>query len=246
MPSPASGFTYKFDPSTGTFVRSTKSFGPILTDRGETIGRGRIALGTNLQFFSFDRLDGVALSDVPAIFRHDDYRSTGGRSDVIATRNTIQATVTQFTGALTYGVTDRIDISAAVPVVRTRISLLSNATIHRVGTGDRSGGALLPRPGGPRRSWHVAPVLRRWGSRRHRRHPAADEGHRDARRARSLAAGVDLRLPTGDELNLLGSGAPGVRPFAALSGSFGVASPHLNVAYQWNGRSVLAGDVREA
>src|SRR3954452_19535231 len=48
LPSPASGFTYKFDPATGTFVRSTRSFGPILADRGETIGRGRIALGTNL------------------------------------------------------------------------------------------------------------------------------------------------------------------------------------------------------
>src|SRR5205085_4485804 len=56
VPSPASGFTYKFDPSTGTFVRSTTSFGPILADRGETIGRGRIAFGTNFQFFSFDRL----------------------------------------------------------------------------------------------------------------------------------------------------------------------------------------------
>src|SRR3954465_5221980 len=31
LPSPASGFTYKFDPATGTFVRSTRSFGPILT-----------------------------------------------------------------------------------------------------------------------------------------------------------------------------------------------------------------------
>src|SRR5262245_59180887 len=65
LPSPASGFTYKFDPSTGTFIRSTRSFGPILTDRGETIGRGRIAFGANLQAFSFDRLDGTRLSAVP-------------------------------------------------------------------------------------------------------------------------------------------------------------------------------------
>ena len=36
LPSPASGFTYRFDQSTGTFVRSTQSFGPILTDRAET------------------------------------------------------------------------------------------------------------------------------------------------------------------------------------------------------------------
>jgi hypothetical protein len=245
VPSPASGFTYKFDPSTGTFVRSTKSFGPILADRGETIGRGRIALGTNLQFFSFDRLDGVALSDVPAIFRHDNYRSTAGRSDVIGTRNTIQATVTQFTGALTYGLTDRIDISAAVPVVRTRISLLSNATIHRVGTGSNLGVHYFLDPAAPGghgtsrqffaggEAGGVGDILLR----------AKGTVMREGRR--SLAAGVDLRLPTGDEQNLLGSGTSGVRPFAALSASYAGLAPHVNVAYQWNGRSVLAGDVRE-
>ena len=29
LPSPASGFTYNFDSATGTFLRSTRSFGPI-------------------------------------------------------------------------------------------------------------------------------------------------------------------------------------------------------------------------
>ncbi|MEO6239561.1 MAG: hypothetical protein ABIQ52_21400 [Vicinamibacterales bacterium] len=245
VPSPASGFTYKFDPSTGTFVRSTRSFGPILADRGETIGRGRLAFGTNLQFFSFDRLDGVTLSDVPAVFRHDNYRSTGGRSDVIATRNTIQASVTQFTGALTYGLTDRIDISAAVPIVRTRISLLSNATIKRVGTGPNLGVHYFLEPTAPDghgtsrqffaagEAGGVGDVLLRGKGTVMREGP------------RSLAVGVDLRLPTGDELNLLGSGALGVRPFIAVSASYRAASPHLNVAYQWNGRSLLAGDVRD-
>ena len=135
LPSPASGFTYRFDPSTGTFQRSTRSFGPILADRGETIGKGRMAFGFSHQFFSFDHLDGVALVSVPAVFTHDNFEAGGGRSDVIETINTIEATVSQFSGALTYGVTDRFDMSLAVPVVRTRISLLSNATIHRVGTG---------------------------------------------------------------------------------------------------------------
>jgi hypothetical protein len=61
---------------------------------------------------------------------------------------------------------------------------------------------------------------------------------------RALAAGVDVRLPTGDEQNLLGAGAAGLRPFAAFSSSYGPFAPHANIAYQWNGRSVLAGDVR--
>lgn len=245
LPSPASGFTYKFDPATGTFVRSTRSFGPILADRGETIGRGRIALGANLQLFTFDKLDGVSLSDVPAIFRHDAYKTTAGRSDVIATRNTIDASVTQFTGALTFGVTDRIDLSAAVPVIRTRIALLSNATIQRVGTGADHGVHYFLDPAAPdghgtshqfyssASAAGIGDIVLRGKA------TVIREGNR------SLAAGVDLRVPTGDERNLLGSGALGLRPFAAFSTTLGAAAPHVNVSYQWNGESLLAGDVRE-
>ena len=244
VPSPASGFIYKFDPATGTFARSTRSFGPILTDRGETIGRGRVAFSFNQQVFSFDRLDGVPLSSVPAIFRHDDFQSTPGRSDVISTVNTIQASVTQFTGALTYGLTDRLDVSMAVPIIRTRLSLLSNATIQRVGTGTQvqvhyfHDDNALGGHGTSRQFFSdgtaagVGDLLIR----------AKGTLMREGRR--SLAAGLDIRLPTGDEENLLGAGAAGLRPFVAFSGSFGALAPHANLAYQWNGESVLAGDVR--
>jgi hypothetical protein len=61
--------------------------------------------------------------------------------------------------------------------------------------------------------------------------------------SRALAIGVDTRLPTGDEHNLLGAGAPGVRAFGAFSTALGRFAPHLNIAYQWNGTSVLGGDV---
>ena len=49
LPSPASGFTCRFDENTGTFIRSTQSFGPILTERAETIGRGKTLFGYNVQ-----------------------------------------------------------------------------------------------------------------------------------------------------------------------------------------------------
>jgi hypothetical protein len=122
LPSPASGFTYHFDAGTGTFVRSTRSFGPILTDRGETVGRGKIAFGYTYQFLSYDHLDGASLASLPAVFTHDNVEAGGGRADVVSTTNTVEATVSQFTGALTYGVTDRFDLSLAVPVVRTRLA----------------------------------------------------------------------------------------------------------------------------
>jgi hypothetical protein len=245
LPSPASGFTYKFDESTGTFVRSTRSFGPILSDRGETIGRGRIAFGANAQFFSFDHLDGTSLADVPAVFRHDDYQTTPGRSDVISTQNTVDASVAQTTWALTYGLTDRLEVAAAVPFVHTHMALLSNATIERVGTGPNLGvhyffdQAAINNHGTSRQFFSegsasgIGDVVLRVKA------TAVRAG------THALAAGLDVRLPSGDERNLLGSGAYGARPFVAYSATYGVLSPHLNAAYQWNGKSLLAGDVAE-
>jgi len=53
---------------------------------------------------------------------------------------------------------------------------------------------------------------------------------------------VDVRTPTGDERNLLGSGAAGVKPFVAASWTLKRFAPRVNLGYQWNGSSVLAGD----
>jgi hypothetical protein len=244
LPSPASGFTYSFDPGTGTFVRSSRSFGPILTERGETIGRGRIALGYAYQFFSYDHLDGVSLSSVPALFTHDQPELGGGRADVVSTANTIQASVTQFTGALTYGLTDRIDLSLAVPLVHTRLSLLSNATIHRIGTGSALQVHYFRDPDaiggyGSTRQYYAEGSATGVGDL-----VARVKGTIFREGSRSMAAGVDVRMPTGDERNLLGSGSLGLRPFLAMSTSIGAVAPHLNVAYDWNGKSSLAGDVR--
>jgi hypothetical protein len=243
LPSPASGFTYRFDDATGTFVRSTQSFGPILTDRGETIGRGRLAFGYTYQFFSFDHLDGVPLVQVPAVFRHDNFQLGGGRTDVISTENVIEATVSQFTGAVTYGITDRFDVALAVPIVRTKLSLLSNATVQRVGTGSN-------------KSVHYfrdETAIGGFGTTHQYFSEGSAAGLGDLlvrlkgtlmrESTRAFALGMDVRFPTGDEQNLLGAGAAGVRPFAAFSASLGRFAPHANLAYQWNGESVLAGDV---
>jgi hypothetical protein len=57
-----------------------------------------------------------------------------------------------------------------------------------------------------------------------------------------FSAGIDVRVPSGDALNFLGTAAPGARPFAALSRS-GRFAPHINGAYQWNGNSIIGGAV---
>ena len=208
LPSPASGFTYKFDSGTGTFVRSTSSFGPILSDRAETIGRGRIAFGFTSQFFSFDHLDGVPLTDIPAVFRHDDFQPGGGRADVVSTANTIQATREP---------------------VRRRAHLRRHRSRRRVAggaPGQHAAVAALERADPPARDRdrHVQVHYFRddlaiggYGSTHQYFVEGSASGIGDLlvrgkatlmrEGTRALAAGVDVRLPTGDEQNLLGAGA---------------------------------------
>ena len=144
---------------------------------------------------------------------------------------------------MTYRPTDRLDLSIAVPVISTTLSLLSNATIERVGTGTNTHTHYFIDPSafegrGSTHQFYTAGSATGIGDILVRaKGTLMKEG------GRALAAGVDIRVPSGDEENLLGSGAAGLRPFAAYSGSFRAMAPHVNVAYLWNGKSLLAGDV---
>jgi hypothetical protein len=52
------------------------------------------------------------------------------------------------------------------------------------------------------------------------------------------AAGIDARLPTGDEENFIGSGALGLKPFVIFP-TRGRISPHATAGYELNGNSLL-------
>jgi hypothetical protein len=243
IPSPASGFTYAFDNSTGTFVRSTQSFGPILADRAETIGRGRFAFGYSLQQFSFETFDGLRLSHIPGVFTHDDFQLGGGRADVITTNNAIAASVTQSTLSLTYGATERFDISFGVPLIRTSLSVVSDATIHRLGTADNPAIHFFRDPDAPGTYGNERSFVARGSATGLGDVIVRGKGTVFKTPRAGAAIGLETRLPTGQEENLLGSGSVGLKAFGAMSATYGRVAPHVNVAYQWNGRSVLAGNV---
>lgn len=239
LPSPASGFTYQFDASLGVFQRTTQSFGPILADRAETIGARRVSVGFAFQRFTFDTVEGLDLNQVPVVFTHDNAFLRGGREDVVATTNAIEASVIQATTFVTLGITDRFDVSLAMPVVKNSLKVVSDATIHRLGTTNplthffrQSNGDI-----GVRRIFTAVGSATGLGDLmvrvKHTVHKGASNG---------LAVGLDVRIPTGDEMNLLGSGTAGLQPFGIWSATYQKVSPHLNASYKWNGSSVLAGN----
>jgi len=243
LPTPAAGFTYQFDPALGVFNRTTNSFGPIMSERAETIGARRLSIGLAAQRLEFDSIEGLDLDRIPAVFSHENAELLGGREDVITTVNSVEASVTRSTLFVSYGVTNRFDVSVAVPYVTANLVVTSDATIRRLGT-------TIPEihffratddSAGERRIFTAFGDAAGLGDINVR---AKVTVKRTARQG--VALGVDARMPTGDEENLLGTGAAAVQPYAVWSASIGPFSPHVNAGYQWNGSSVLAGGTRGA
>jgi hypothetical protein len=239
LPSPAGGFTYEFDATLGVFQRTTTSFGPILADRADTIGARRVSLGFAYQRYKYDTIEGMDLDRVPAVFTHDNAFLLGGREDVVTTTSAIDARVSQATTFVTLGVTDRLDVSLAVPLIDHELKVVADATIHRLGTTNplthffrQSNGDVGERRlfTASERASGIGDLMVRVKSNIFRRS------------SNGVATGVDLRLPTGDEMDLLGSGTVGLQPFLIWSATYGSVSPHLNGSYRWNGSSVLAGN----
>lgn len=283
LASPASGFTYTFDNSTGVYKRTAESFGPVLTERAETIGKHKFFFATTFQRFRFDKIDGRSLHDWPAVFSHASGTGPNGTSEpfesqFISSNNSVDLKVNQFTFFSTFGITNHFDVSVAVPLLQIGMNASSYATINRtVGTEPAlvngleqpccSSGPPYANyfdPANPATSLQntfsnnqFAPDIFNNSAKTNNlywdpsRHNAAGLGDVTLRFKDSvyhserltLSVLTDVRLPSGDEMNFLGSGAVGVRPFAALSVRTGPISPHFNFGYQWNGESILAGNI---
>jgi hypothetical protein len=241
--SPGAGFVYNFNPGAGVYTRATDSFGPVLTERAETIGRRKLYLGFSYQYFSFENVDGIDLDEFPGILRHEQATGAAYEQDTIATVSSIDLKMNQYTAVATFGITNRFDVSAAIPIITSRLGLVSSATIDRVAPPSAQfGQSHFFDANSPNTSTSAVYAMNRSatgiGDVSFRLKWNVYRGERAA-----LALLGDVRVPTGDERDFLGTGGPGVRPFIAFSYSTPRISPHVNIGYQWNGKSVLAGDV---
>jgi hypothetical protein len=263
-----------------------------LTERGETIGRHRLYFGGTFQRFRFNKLDGVSLHDIPAVLPAVPGSAPAGAPQVgaqfLSTQNSVDIKINQFTFVATYGVTNRIDLSVAVPFIQVGFNVNSVVTINRIANTEPilSPGAAGqppvisccsnggPGPYGPVFANYFDPknpqgsTVRQFSNNQNSpdiltnpaktgdlywdpsRNNAAGLGdvifrvkgnlYRNERL--SLALLTDVRIPSGDANNFLGSGALGLKPVAAVSVRTGPLTPHVNLGYQWNGSSVLGGN----
>jgi hypothetical protein len=175
--------------------------------------------------------------------------------DLILTGNSIHLTVSQYTTYVTFGLTPRIDLSMVIPVENVHMDLFSSDTIVLGSDGFHAHlfknctNTTTP-SADPNCLQHVFPDPAFTGSGSQPKNSASGIGDVVARvkwnawegERAGFAAGMDIRFPSGDALNYLGSGAYGFKPFAVFSYRARIA-PHVTIGYEWNTDSITAGNV---
>jgi hypothetical protein len=217
LASPASGVIYKIDPRFKLSIpASDTTLGPVLTQRPETIGRHKAYASIVYQYFSFSEVDGRDLRYLPSVTKTSDL--------AFVTTNNLGLWAHQFSGYLTYGLANHVDISAAVPIIDVHESFTSRGSkIILSGTSTPPTSIYILSSGS---ATGIGDVV------------LAVKGTLWTPANGSLAEGVEVRLPTGDAENFLGSGTVGVKPY--ISAAFGKRLTfHGDFGYQVNGDTKL-------
>ena len=210
----SAGFTYRFNPALGTAERASTSFGSFFTERSLTSGQGQATLGVNMRMTSYNRLDGRDLRDGAFLTTANQFRDEAQPFDVETLTLDIDSRVVTFTG--TYGVTNRFDISAAVPLVQ----LSMNGTRVNTYRGTQVVQAVAEATS---RGLGDVVVRGKYGLLN-----GSSNG---------LAIAGEVRLPTGREDDLLGAGTTAFSALLIGSSEHGAMGYHGNLSLSGGGLS---------
>ena len=210
----SAGFTYRFNPTLGTAERASTSFGSFFTERSLTSGQGQATLGVNMRMTSYNRLDGRDLRDGAFLTTANQFRDEAQPFDVETLTLDIDSRVVTFTG--TYGVTNRFDISAAVPLVQ----LSMNGTRVNTYRGTQVVQAVAEATS---RGLGDVVVRGKYGLLN-----GSSNG---------LAVAGEVRLPTGREDDLLGAGTTAFSALLIGSSEHGAMGYHGNLSLSGGGLS---------
>lgn len=229
-----------FDFTTGQPISILGSQGPIFAETAETLGKGTINVGANFTYLSLDRIRGIPLESMRFTFLHQDVTGNGSlgdnsnESDLVDIYLDLQANASIFAAYGTYGVTNNLDISIAVPIVSVALEgesrgIVSSYTLPLLGQGNHHFGSDARTP-------ILIKDIKYDDSAVGLGDIAVRLKYRfSTQSSTGLGALLDLRLPTGDEKNFLGTGNFGVRALFLVSKKYGDFTPHANIGYDYRG-----------
>jgi hypothetical protein len=212
--SSSGGFVYRLNPSLGVVERATDGFGPFFTERALRNGRGQTSLGLSFQFSNFASLQGADLD--AGTFPTNAARLSGQTQPFSVDTLSLELESRTTTAFASYGITDRLAVGGTLPLVTVRFS----GTRTR---NERGVASLQARESGSSTGFGDATL--------NARYLVAGDG------PRGIAVGTDLRLPTGREEDLLGSGKTAAKFLGIGSWEDGKLSVNVNGGYGVGGAS---------
>jgi len=237
-----------------------------MTERAQVLGKRRVTLGAAYQYFDFHSIDGISMKQMPNVLGHSKFDVPKGaaisqENDYITNLNNLSLHLNQISLYVVYGISNRVDVSAELPIETIHFSAFSQDHIVRTVTCENTldpatnGGScndafsdlgeyhFFGNPSTPAEAYNNVDWTFANGGNASgigdlilRAKGEVINGEKDV-----ASAGVAVRLPSGDADNLLGSGTIGVQPFGAYTYRARV-SPHALIGYQWNGQSILPGN----
>ena len=234
LSSTAAGVTFDF--STGQPVSITESLGPIFAETGKTLGKGKINLGLNYTYLDLSKFRGLNTQDMRFSFTHKDVGTQGlgdspNESDILDIVLDLDVNANLFAFFATMGITEKLDIGVAIPVISIRMMGDAKATINSfthasTGSPNHHFGALNnPRLDHTENYNETATGLGDATLRLKYNFLQNSDVY--------VAALLDTRFPTGDKDNFMGTGKTTVRLAGILSKKFGDFTPHLNLGYDY-------------
>ena len=206
------GFAYRFNPDLGVTERASSSFGPIFLERALTAGRGRASFGVSYRVNRFVELDGADLRNGSFVTTGNRFTDERAPFDVETLTLKLETSTATFVGSV--GLTDWLELSAAVPLVSVRLegervnTFRGRSTVQATATSRVTGLADLAVRAKAR-------VAGRGGS--------------------GLALGTEVRVPTGQEDDLLGAGSASLKGQVIGSMEGGAIGLHVNGGYRVGG-----------
>jgi hypothetical protein len=253
--SSSGGFSFITNSMTGEVSVGSETFGPAFAERAITLGKGQTNIGFALRSTSFESFEGVKLDSggLSFIRQHNNCCPLTSNNpsqptdfDPAFERDLLQSNLSLDISSrasvffATYGVSDHFDLGVAIPLVHVDIDARVDGRIFRTGSGSATPTHSFDTAGADHATFTESGSSNGLGDLSVRAKYNFLRGD-----VTSLAAGLDLRLPTGDKDELLGTGATRAEMSFIYSGDYGAFSPHVNVGYTLSSgeSSIAASDL---
>jgi hypothetical protein len=210
----SSGFLYRLNPALGTVERATDSFGAFFVERALTPGSGHASVGISTTTSSFHELDGKSLRDGALVTVANQFRDEAAPFDTESLILHMRSSMMTLFGSV--GIGSRVEIGAAVPFVKLTLDG-QRVNVYR-------GSTLIQATGNATASGLADVALR-------------GKLNLVASRSGGVALAGEIRLPTGDAANLLGTGKTSYRIMGIGSVEGGPVALHGNASMLTGGIS---------